>query len=82
MKGWYTIAFNSTVVALKLEYQKGASIKMSCNLKGHNLGRDEKVSKMDVDSVDSVDRRPECRPVEKLSLVDVDHEKLSLVDVD
>ena len=34
------------------------------------MGRDENVSKMDVDSVDSVDGRR--RPVEKLSLVDVD----------
>ena len=39
------------------------------NIINHFLGRDENVSKMDVDVVDSVD----CRPgLEKLSLVDVD----------
>ena len=70
------------------------------------IGRDENVSKMDVDSVDrrrpvdnglqthththththtSEKERPQSgqrRPVEKLSLVDADHENLSLVDVD
>ena len=43
-------------------------------------GRDENVSKMDVDSVD---RRPERRPVEKISLVDIDQLKnVRMVDVD
>ena len=54
------------------------------------LGRDENVSKMDVDSVDSrPGRRPvkkrqdgRRRPVEKLSLVDVDQENVRMVDVD
>ena len=43
-------------------------------------GRDENVSKMDVDSVD---RRPERRPVEKISLVDIDQlTNVRMVDVD
>ena len=43
------------------------------------VGRDENVSKMDVDSVD---RRPGRRPVANLSLVDVDQENVCGVDVD
>ena len=43
---------------------------------GFKYGRDENISKMDVD------RRPGGRPVEKLSLVDVDQLKTSVVDVD
>ena len=50
------------------------------------FGRDENVSKMDVDNVDSVDcrsgGRSGGRPVEKLSLVDVDQENVRMVDVD
>ena len=43
-----------------------------CSIYRIILGRDENVSKMDVDSVDSVDRRPERRPVENVRMVDVD----------
>ena len=44
------------------------------------VGRNENVSKMDVDSVD---RRPERQPVEKISLVDVDQLKnVRMVDID
>ena len=55
------------------------------------FGRDENVSKMDVDSIDerrlstrtSTNKKLQSgRPIEKLSLVDVNHENLSLVDVD
>ena len=42
-------------------------------------GRDENVNKMDVNSVNC---RPGRRPVEKLSLVNVDQENVRMVDVD
>ena len=62
----------------------------TCIVNCYNLGRDENISKNGRrQSTSDVDRRRQMstsdvdrRPVEKLSLVDVDHEKLSGVDVD